>query len=504
MMITNDKFNENETEFDGVTLMNKKALLCYGIIAAVLFLAYIMELIKGNRTGLYVFVFLLILLIPFGLTCLYSRLHPNGTAVRYAIAISYCVLYAFVLWTSTSLISFVYIVPMLLIVTVFADAKYMLGVGVAATMINLVFIGINVSRGASAPEDIVSYEIQVAVIVLLTLFACISANTSKVIFNYDLKLVEQEHQKQKEIFEKIVAATESMCNMISKIDEESKAMSLQGESSKIAIDEIVTGTNELAGTIQNQLHMTDSINQLTDATVHLVSDIQDKFEGTRTVTLQGTQNMQELANASDISKQACDTVHETMTCLTSQIEQMKSILGMIESVTKQTTLLSLNASIEAAHAGENGRGFAVVADEIKTLAEETAAATAKISTIFEELGMQAVTAEKSVGSLLEANDSQVSLLHETSSTFEVIKQDIDSVSQSINTQADYMSSVSSSNGEINESIEGLSAFSEQLLANTENTQGLTEKTIQGTKEISDMLGQVMCDVDSLRQLIKME
>ncbi len=118
--------------------------------------------------------------------------------------------------------------------------------------------------------------------------------------------------------------------------------------------------------------------------------------------------------------------------------------------------------------------------------------------------MQAVTAEKSVGSLLEANDSQVSLLHETSSTFEVIKQDIDSVSQSINTQADYMSSVSSSNGEINESIEGLSAFSEQLLANTENTQGLTEKTIQGTKEISDMLGQVMCDVDSLRQLIKME
>ena len=455
--------------FNELALMNKKALLCYEIVSAVLMIAYIVELTKGNRTVGYMLIFSALLLIPLVLSILYYQTHKDGKFLKSIIAVGYGILYTYVLWTSYSILSFTYVIPMLLAITVFSDAYYTLRIGIAATLVNIVYIIMNVMSGTATSEDIVAYEIQVAALVLMVGFSFISSKTMKKISDHKMELLEKEKEKQGGMLEKIVSATTNMCGMIEEIAEESKTMAAQGEGSRDAIEEIVTGTNELARTIQNQLQMTDNINQLTDATVHLVSDIQDKFNGTRKVTEQGAENMKALSKASVISKEACETVNETMGSLADKIEQMKSILSLINSVTKQTTLLSLNASIEAAHAGENGRGFAVVADEIKSLAEETAKATDKIGEIFDELENQTTIADKSVSSLMEANKKQDTLLTETTVTFESIKQDINDVSESIGTQADYMGKVSTSNGEINESVEGLSAFSEELLANIENT-----------------------------------
>lgn len=81
-------------------------------------------------------------------------------------------------------------------------------------------------------------------------------------------------------------------------------------------------------------------------------------------------------------------IEERLGSFSTLLRQIGGVATSIERIAKQTRLLSLNAGIEAARAGEAGRGFAVVAGEVKSLAEETRAATDRISDIVRALGDQ--------------------------------------------------------------------------------------------------------------------
>lgn len=81
-------------------------------------------------------------------------------------------------------------------------------------------------------------------------------------------------------------------------------------------------------------------------------------------------------------------IEERLSSFNSVIRQIGSVSNVIETIAKQTRLLSLNAAIEAARAGEAGKGFAVVAGEVKTLADETRKATDQIGSTIKDLGTQ--------------------------------------------------------------------------------------------------------------------
>jgi methyl-accepting chemotaxis protein len=199
------------------------------------------------------------------------------------------------------------------------------------------------------------------------------------------------------------------------------------EEVRAGVDDTVSATNEISTAIEEVTGNLDRLQQFMEASITAMTEItatareveanaarsqnmseqvkQHAEDGVRTVNdaFLGLQGISRSVN------QASDVI----TALADKGEEIERIIAIIHEINQKTNLLSLNASIIAAQAGEHGRSFAVVAEEIRTLSQETGQSASSIETLVAEiraLNRQAVQHIGDTGKLVERD---VSLGRET-------------------------------------------------------------------------------------------
>ena len=244
----------------------------------------------------------------------------------------------------------------------------------------------------------------------------------------------------------------------------------------VSVDTKVTS---MKGAIKNTIDNTQGLNK----NCMRMKEYSDTAE--RTLT--------DLEEISLQTKTSVETVHKQTNTTHQSVLAIQEVTGLIASIAEQTNLLSLNASIEAARAGDEGRGFAVVADEIRNLSEQSHQSVVRIADIINDLIQNSNTSVETMEQVTKNVDTQNDRLALTKKMFLNLNQEIVEVAEAAGTIDQKMLTLS-------DLVEGVAQSVENLAELAKENAVRTEETTTSINELKESIIQCKEETVSLVQL----
>ncbi|MBF0261700.1 MAG: methyl-accepting chemotaxis protein [Magnetococcales bacterium] len=184
-----------------------------------------------------------------------------------------------------------------------------------------------------------------------------------------------------EVDQAVQAMTRSMEEVLRSAQEINNNMGTISAAAEEASASLSTVASS-AGTLSNGMNGVLGASERSSANM---SGVAQSVEAMNTSQAGVRERCSEAAEASEEARRAVEANSEVMARLVDSVREVGNVVGLIQTIAEQTNMLALNASIEAAGAGESGKGFAVVANEVKELARQTGHATSEIHGRIEQI-----------------------------------------------------------------------------------------------------------------------
>lgn len=311
----------------------------------------------------------------------------------------------------------------------------------------------------------------------------------------------------------------SMRKMINDIVNASETLQGQAESSSTVsgglyeasltqsktIDNLNETVDQLSASVQEIAENATSLAMVVSETKDSSMEAEQKMNETVTVAESGKSDMEKVGEAMNVIQSSINSLQESIDEVGTASSEINNIVSMIGEIADETNLLALNASIEAARAGDAGRGFAVVASEIGGLADDSNKSVQKIQGLIDQVtSLVAETVEKAKQSVDEISSSS-ELVNQAVNTFDTIYDNIINANQVVNNMASSMSQVESVATNVAAITEEQAASAEVISGNAGNiateSQNITndsEKVADTAKELADTSESLMTQIKSFR------
>jgi methyl-accepting chemotaxis protein len=264
-------------------------------------------------------------------------------------------------------------------------------------------------------------------------------------------------------------------------------------TTSLTMKQITNNIGELNEHIENQ---SSNISQSSSAIEEMIANISSVTQ----TLVQNVENVKRLASASELGRTSLEEVSTDIQEIAKESEGLLEITAVMENIASQTNLLSMNAAIEAAHAGESGKGFAVVADEIRKLAESSGEQSKTIAGVLKKIKTSIDKIMRSTDAVLErfeAIDSGVKLVSRQEENIRSAMEEQQNGGQQV---LDVIARLNDITQRVRNSSTEMRTGSKKIIGESENLGSLTSEVSNGVTEISKGADQVNVAVNQVSSL----
>lgn len=491
----------NENEFKAKA--NIKARRIWLVFALLLSANYGTDVSQGGYPSTNFIIFLILCWVPFFAGDLLLRIRGKADdRYRYALVVGYGIFYTFLICTTDSPIAFTYILPVVSLLVLYKDRKFMVGCAIAniASVIISVIYHL-VVLGQNTATDQKNYQLQIACLLLCYIGYIMSIR----------HLIESDGALTNSIkadLKRVVTTVEQVKTASNTIMDGITVVRELATENKHGSDIVVDGMNKLTdhnGQLQSRTassqEMTGDINSQVQNVASMINDMvsltaeSGKHAKTSSVDLESL--VQTAGTMADLSNE----VEHILDAFKAEFETVKQETGTIDSISNQTNLLALNASIEAARAGEAGKGFSVVAEQIRKLSTETKDSSGQISEALSRLDEISGKMTSSIEETLKLIQATLEKVTQTGENVNKITQDSSLLGEHIQTIDSAMKEVESSNRQLVENMEQVSSIVETMttcISDSDETSkrmlSKYEESASNINNIENVIQELMCEL----------
>ncbi|MBN1532449.1 MAG: methyl-accepting chemotaxis protein [Spirochaetes bacterium] len=450
-------------------ILDEKIIMHASILVAVIFLATLLSLFLLRR-GFYnlsinIIIFILAIALSAGLMSKLRFAPENGFT------------------------SYIYFMAATMVMTTVFCRRWVIWI------VSLLFIAMDVtfyilvrdhldpiSLGAAKAGVIDSTFSLVVIFILAQLILSITEGAIKKSVD-DTRKKEEQYQEVARLLASVSASAVTLAGASTMLSRASLNFSENSQNQASSAEEIMATTEEVSGS-------SDNIAESADIQVRNLDELMSKFESlSKTMQEMGdrigdasglAENISSMARSGETSissmSEGMGTIHESS-------GKMTDIIGIINDISDKINLLSLNAAIEAARAGDAGRGFAVVADEISKLADQTASSL------------------KDIDSLIKINTGEISKgmtnMNAAVSVINSIIKGVNDISGMIGDIDRYMSLQQGINTDVNSDVDRVRTRSDEIRISTEEQKTAVAEIVKSISLVNEITQKNSMEAEDL-------